>query len=101
MSRPGKDLAVVATEAKAYQQKAAQDPALLADPVIDAETQWVWVFDREIGAVQTVYEAVQSGVKPSLGAVRSAVDAGRKLLDIVNQARSQATALGAAEAVAP
>jgi hypothetical protein len=84
-----RELATLVDDAKARGEAAAQNPSLLADPRTDAETRWLWLFDRELSDVQTVYRSAESGARLSTESLRAAAEAGKKLRDILQQARDR------------
>ena len=86
LERAWQELAVKVDEAKALAEEASHDPSRLSDPRVRAETQWVWLFDRELRDVQTVHESVESGAKLSTDSLRSATQAANRLLDIITRA---------------
>ena len=96
LERVWQDLDPIVDEATARKEEAARNPSLLSDPRVEAETRWLWLFERELGEVQTVYTSAESGAKLSTEALRSASEAGRKLLDIITQARERVPASTAA-----
>jgi hypothetical protein len=75
-------LAEVIAETKELEHEAKDDPALARDPEYRAHTRWVSLFQDELGAVQTVSEAVQSGVNVPAEQVLSARRTGKKLLEL-------------------
>jgi hypothetical protein len=76
-------------EARQAQLEAKRNPALLRDPRVEAETKWLSIFDRELAAVQTVYQAAQGGGRLSTEELYTAREAGEKLLGIISEAQQQ------------
>jgi len=83
-------LAPIADEARHAQEETTKNPSLLRDPWVEAQTRWLSVFDRELAAVQTVYEAAQGGAKLSTDELYAAREAGEKLLGIISETRERA-----------
>jgi hypothetical protein len=73
---------VAVDDAKRLQAQAAEDPSMLTDPLVQAETRWVSLFDPELSAVQTVYESAESGAHLSPYVLRSATAAATELVRI-------------------
>jgi len=84
-----RQLAAIIQEAVRLKDEAARDPSRANDPWVLAHVQWLTVFERELGAVQKVYEAVESGAKLSTDDVRAASEAAEKLLGIATEARAR------------
>lgn len=84
------ELARNVDEANRLKSEAKKDPTLLRNPWVDAVIRWRDLFDRELAAVQTVYEAAEAGAKLSPDEFRTAREAGEKLLGIISQARERA-----------
>lgn len=82
-------LAPIAAEAKQLQGEAAKSPGRLRDPWVDAHVRWLSVFDRELSAVQTVYESAEAGAKLSADEFLAAHNAGEKLLQIISDTRER------------
>lgn len=82
-------LAPMVTEAKALEDEAEKDPSILDDPWSAAQIRWVWLFNRELGAVQTVAEGTEQGVKLPVDDLRAAYEAGKKLVGIIEAARER------------
>ena len=83
------ELAVAVDNARSYEEENRRDPSQMRDPLRVAYVRWASVFEREIAAVQTVYEATQAGAKLDAQEIRSARQIGEKLLGILTQARAQ------------
>jgi hypothetical protein len=59
-----RQLAPVIDKARHTQLEVAAKPKLQEeDPSVDALVRWLSIFDRELGAVQTVHEATNAGAK--------------------------------------
>jgi len=82
-------LAPVVVEAKELQAEATHTPALLGEPWGSALNRWLIVFDREIAAVQAIYEASQKGTKVSVEDLLAARSAAEKLLAIISETRER------------
>ncbi len=82
-----RQLAAIVEEATKLKEEAARDPSRATDPWVVAHVRWLNVFERELAAVQKVYEAVEAGAKLSTDDVRAASDAAEKLLGIITEAR--------------
>ena len=89
------ELAVIVDEIKVRQEEARQNPSVLNDPRVSADNRWLTVFERELSEVQTVYE---SRAQVSVESLRAATEAGRKLLNIITQARERVAPAPAAYA---
>jgi hypothetical protein len=81
-------LAVIIDEAMRLQSEATGNPELLSDARVRALDRWLFLFDRELAAVQTVHDAAESGSKLSTDEIRVARQTGEKLLDVVLQAQA-------------
>jgi len=73
-------------QAAAFKDEARKDPARLDDPWVDALIRWRDLFDREISAVQKIYEASEAG-KLNPDEIRAGRQTGEKLLSILDRAR--------------
>jgi len=74
----------VIAETKELESRAKEDPALIQDPDYQAHTRWVSLFQDELGAVQTVSEAIQSGARVPTDEVVAARRTGKKLLELAS-----------------
>jgi hypothetical protein len=83
-------LAPIVDEARHAQEEAARNPSILRDPSVEAQTRWLFVFDRELAAVQTVFEAARGGGKLSSDELHAAREAGEKLFGIISEAQERA-----------
>jgi hypothetical protein len=81
-----RQLAPIVDEAMKKKADAARDPDLLNDSWNVALIRWASVFEREIAAVQKVYEAAKGGARLSPDDVRAATQVAHKLLHIIGQA---------------
>jgi hypothetical protein len=84
-----RQLAGYIDEAKAMQTEAQREPAKLKDPWTVALIRWQSLFDRELGAIQTVYDASSSGAKLEATDIRAARATADKLLEVIANAREQ------------
>jgi hypothetical protein len=84
-----RQLAAIIEESTRLKEEAARDPARANDPWVIAHVRWINIFERELAAVQKVYEAVESGARLSEENVRAASDAAEKLLNIITEARTR------------
>ncbi len=75
-------------EAAALKQDVRKDPSRLNDPWTDALIRWRDLFDREIEAVQAIYEGSEAG-KLSPDEIRAGRQMGEKLLEILARARER------------
>jgi hypothetical protein len=80
-------LGPIVEEARSLDSQIVENPGLLSDKWVSAQTRWLQIFEREINAVETVYSTTEAGAKLSVGELKRASDAGRKLLDIVERGR--------------
>jgi hypothetical protein len=77
-------LADAITEAKLLERRAEKDPELRRDPVARDHMRWLSLFERELGAVQKVYDAASAGVNIPEEQMLVADEAGRELLRILS-----------------
>jgi hypothetical protein len=84
-----RQLAPIVVEGKELQSRATTNPAVLDEPWGAALNRWLIVFDREIAAVQAIYEATQQGAKVSGDDVRAARSVGEKLLSTITETRER------------
>jgi hypothetical protein len=82
-------LAEVIAQTKELESKAKDDPALVNDSDYVAHTRWMSLFQDELGAVQTVSEAMQSGAKVPDEEVLTARRTGKKLLELAPTCASE------------
>jgi hypothetical protein len=80
-------LAQLVDEAKSLETESQREPARLDDPRVVAMVRWVTLFARELGAVQAVYEATESGVSLPVDQIRSARMVADKLIEIADSAQ--------------
>ena len=78
-------LAAFIDEAKRVQSEASRDPEMLNDPRFQALDRWLFLFDRELAAVQTVHDAAEAGSPLSPEELRIARHTGARLLDVVSR----------------
>jgi hypothetical protein len=84
-----RQLASIIAESKDLDVETKADPNRLNDPWVVAHVRWLSVFNNELAAVQTVYEALQTGVKLDSEDIRAARAAADKLLEVIQQARAR------------
>jgi len=84
LSRLWERLAEVIAETKELESRAKDDPSLVRDPEYQAHTRWVSLFQDELGAVQTISEAIQSGAKVPVDEVAAARRTGKTLLELAS-----------------
>jgi hypothetical protein len=89
LSERWRQLAALIEETTRLKEEAARDPSRASDPWVIAHVRWMNIFERELAAVQKVYEAVEAGAKMSTEDVRAASEAAEKLLNIIAQARER------------
>ena len=89
LSERWRQLAALVEEAARLKEEAARDPSRANDPWVVAHVRWMNIFERELAAVQKVYEAVDAGARLSTEDVRAASEAAEKLLGIITQARER------------
>jgi len=77
-------LAPVVDKARHTQLEVAAKPKLQEeDPTVDALVRWLSIFDRELGAVQKVYEAANAGAKLTPEEIYVARSIAEKLKDLI------------------
>ena len=84
-----RQLAPIVDEAKRLESEVPRDPSRLHDPWVVTHVRWLTVFERELAAVQKVYETAEAGARLSPEDVRAAREAGEKLLSIISEARER------------
>lgn len=89
-----RELAPIVDAARSLEARASQNPSLLSDPWVAAHTRWLQLFDREIKAVEAVYDAASAGSRLSLDGIRAARDAAQKLLRFITTARERVSPSG-------
>ncbi|HTC73473.1 MAG TPA: hypothetical protein VK655_11340 [Solirubrobacteraceae bacterium] len=75
-------------EAGALTEDVRKDPSRLNDPWVSALIRWRDLFDREIAAVQAIYEGSEAG-KLSPDEIRAGRQMGEKLLETLETARER------------
>jgi hypothetical protein len=79
-----RQLAPVVDKARHTQLEVAARPKLQEeDPSVDALVRWLSIFDRELGAVQTVYEAANAGANLTPEEIYVARNIAEKLKGII------------------
>jgi hypothetical protein len=79
-------LAPVVDEARHRQLEVSDQPALQQqDASIDALVRWLSIFDRELAAVQTVFEAANSGARLTPEELYTARKTGEKLMNLIEE----------------
>jgi hypothetical protein len=76
-------LAPVVDEARHVQLEVAAKPKLQENPSVDALVRWLSIFDRELGAVQSVYEAANAGAKLTPEEIHVARRIAQRLMSII------------------
>jgi hypothetical protein len=84
-----KSLADAVRQALQARLEATRDPRLFEDPQVRALDRWLFLFDREIGAVRTVHDAVEAGARLSPDDIRVAQHTGERLLEVVRPVLSE------------
>jgi hypothetical protein len=84
-----RELAAYVADAKQLQSEATRHPSQLSDPWVEALVSWFSIFDRELAAVQAVYEADHGGARLSAEELSSAREAGKKLLEIISETQER------------
>lgn len=80
-------LAPIVDEVRELEERTSQDPRLLSQPLVAADTRWLQLFGREITAVQTIYAATQAGARLTTDEIRKARDTAQKLLGLIEDGR--------------
>lgn len=81
------ELAPYVDEARELSARVSDDPSLLRDQWVSAQTRWLSLFDPEIKAVQDVYNTTEIKARLPVDAIRTARDAAAELLRIVEKGR--------------
>ena len=89
-----RQLAPIVEEARKLEAEASRNPSRLTDPWVEAHLRWLQLFDREIHAVEEVYDASGAGAKLSIDGIRATSDAATKLLGFITTARERLSLSG-------
>jgi hypothetical protein len=79
-----RQLAPYIDRARRLQEQATRDPSKQADRWVQTNARWLSVFNRQLAAIQTVYEATEAGKRVPVDELRSASEAADKLLAIIS-----------------
>lgn len=86
-----RQLAPVVDKARHTQLEVAESPKLQQeDPTVDALVRWLSIFERELGAVQTVHDAANAGAKLTPEEIYVARNIAEKLKSLVETVSDQA-----------
>ena len=78
-------LAPVVDEARHKQLEVVASPTLQENPSVDALVRWLSIFDRELGAVQAVYEAANAGARLTPEELYTARKVAEKLMNVIDE----------------
>jgi hypothetical protein len=84
-----RELAPILDEARDLQLQVAQKPSLSTDPWVGVHTGWLQVFERELDAIQTVYNTTEAGAKLSVEELRATREVAEKILGFIVQGQQR------------